>query len=87
MEEYNKTSNINIVMICPHCSGNIIIENIDNGLIRHGIFINSGKQLSPFCSKEQCEKYVLCKLIYGCGKLLSIRKTNNNNYMIELYDE
>ena len=59
---------VNIIIKCPHCLDYIIIEEINCGIFRHGVFISNGKQIDPHSDKETCDYYISNKLIYGCGK-------------------
>ena len=80
MEEY-----INIK--CPHCELEIIIykNEINCGIFRHGVMKDSGIQVGPHSSKEECDDLVKNELIYGCGKPFSLSK-KNNEYCIEKCD-
>jgi hypothetical protein len=55
-------------VICPHCNGMVIIEQLNCAIFRHGIFKNTGKQIPPHASKEECDNWVKNNDIYGCGK-------------------
>ena len=67
----------NNIIICPHCNYYIIIEKINCGIFRHGIYKNNGKQIKPHSSKEICDELVKNNLIYGCGKPFQILEINN----------
>lgn len=56
------------VVICPHCTEPILIEALNCGIFRHGVYIASGEQMDPHASKEVCDALVADKKIYGCGK-------------------
>ena len=56
------------VIQCPHCLEYIIIEKINCGIFRHGVLIESGKQIDPHANKQVCDDYITKKKIYGCGK-------------------
>lgn len=73
------------VLICPHCKEFVIIEKLNCGIFRHGIFIKSGKQMNPHAPKEECDFYIKKKIIYGCGKPFRIL-LNENKYVIEICD-
>jgi hypothetical protein len=68
------------ILICPHCKEFIIIQKINCGIFRHGIFKKNGKQIDPHMSKDQCEYYIKNNSIYGCGKPFKII---NNNKKLE----
>ena len=57
-----------ITYSCPHCTGTIIVEKLNCGIFRHGIFKKNGKQMDPHMKKDQCDKLSSENLIYGCGK-------------------
>lgn len=71
----------NIIIICPHCKDNIIIEKLNCGIFRHGIIKSSGKQMNPHLDKNGCEILIKNNLIYGCGKPFQVIK---NNEIIEI---
>lgn len=57
---------------CPHCDLDIIIIDINCGIFRCGIFKDTGKQLNPHATKDECDKVFKENLIYGCGKPFKI---------------
>ena len=57
---------MNIVK-CPHCDEEILIEELNCCIFRHGVLKN-GIQIDPHASKELCDYYIRENLIYGCGK-------------------
>jgi len=65
---------LNIVIVCPHCSEYVIIEKLQCGIFRHGVLIRSGKQIDPHSNKDLCEYYINNKKIYGCGKPYQVIK-------------
>jgi hypothetical protein len=71
------SSNINIIVNCPHCLLPIIIDQLNCCIFRHGILIESNKQINPHSSIELCNFYVEQKKIYGCGKPFQIIKEDN----------
>ena len=75
----------NNIIICPHCNNYIIIEKINCGIFRHGIYKNNGKQIKPHSSKEICDELVKNNLIYGCGKPFQIIK-NGEKFEIQICD-
>jgi len=87
MSNNNHIMNINEqpILECPHCKEYIIIEQINCGIFRHGIFKNNGQQIEPHSPKELCEHYIKNDLIYGCGKPFKI-SINNNIFFIEICD-
>jgi hypothetical protein len=51
---------------CPHCGIQIIIDEVNCGIFRCGIYKATGKQVSPHLSKEECEAIKNTDLIWGC---------------------
>jgi hypothetical protein len=62
---------MNIVK-CPHCDEYIIIEKLNCKIFRHGVYIDSGKQINPHMNKQKCDKLFSDNKIYGCGKPFKI---------------
>ena len=63
--------NENIIIInCPSCNATILIDKseINCKIFRHGVMKESGKQIDPHLSKDNCDKLVKDNRIYGCGK-------------------
>ena len=60
------------IVCCPHCSEFIIIEKLNCGIFRHGIYKDDGKQIDPHLCKEECEELVESGEIHGCGKPFQI---------------
>ncbi len=58
----------NIVVVCPHCSEHILIEQLNCCIFRHGVLKETGAQMDPHANKEVCEYYKANDKIYGCGK-------------------
>jgi hypothetical protein len=56
------------IVICPHCRSEIIIQEVNCQIFRHGIYKSSGDQINPHASKEECDELFIKELIYGCGK-------------------
>ena len=78
MEQENNNNDIHLIVKCPHCEEFVLIEKINCGIFRHGIVINTGKQMNPHESKENCKELKKKNLIYGCGKPFKIIKKNND---------
>ena len=62
------------IIKCPHCSDYIIIQKMNCGIFRHGVFISNGKQIGSHANKQMCDNYIKQKKIYGCGKPYQIIK-------------
>ncbi len=75
------------VLICPNCEEFVIIEKINCGIFRHGMFKSTGAQIDPHSSKSTCDFYVFNNLIFGCGKPFQIiHNQNSNTYSLILCD-
>jgi hypothetical protein len=68
---------IELCITCPHCNEYILIEELNCCIFRHGVLIESGKQIDPHSSEEMCNEYILHKKIVGCGKPFKIVKIEN----------
>jgi len=76
-----------IIIICPHCSENILIYQLNCCIFRHGVYKETEKQIDPHLSKEECNKLFEEKLIYGCGKPFKIIKSDESGeYFAEICD-
>jgi hypothetical protein len=72
-------------IICPHCNEYVIIDKINCGIFRHGMFKENYKQIDPHTSKELCESYFKENKIFGCGKPFKIIIIDNK-YHIQICD-
>ena len=68
---------------CPHCKEYIIIEKLNCGIFRHGIFVSNDEQINPHENKDLCDYYFSHNLIYGCGKPFQIIK-NGDKFIIQI---
>ena len=59
---------MSVIVTCPHCNTQIIIEEINCQIFRHGAYKTTGEQMPPHASKEECDKAFNEGEIYGCGK-------------------
>ena len=73
------------ILRCPHCNDYIIIEQLNCGIFRHGIFKNNGTQINPHAPRNICDNYIQQDLIFGCGKPFKIA-TKCNQFIIEICD-
>jgi hypothetical protein len=69
-----------LTVTCPHCQAYVVIEAINCGVFRHGMFILSGTQMPPHASQSECEAHILNKTIYGCGKPFCVQRTAQGAY-------
>lgn len=51
---------------CPHCNITIEIVAVNCGIFRCGVYKDTGEQVHPHLSKEECAK--LGDSIYGCAQ-------------------
>jgi len=65
-----------IIVVCPHCKEQLIIEKINCGIFRHGVMKDSGNHINPHASKKTCDKLVKKDLVYGCAKPFQIIQKN-----------
>ena len=72
---------IDIVVICPHCAANILIEKLNCCIFRHGTLKSDGHQIQPHLSKEMCDALFANNLIYGCGKPFQIVKNEKGEFV------
>ena len=72
-----------MIIICPHCNEQVIIEQINCGIFRHGIIIKTGNQMDPHLDQVSCEKLVTKRKIYGCGKPFRILQKEDNVFIVE----
>jgi len=72
---------MNIIVECPHCSGTVIIEQINCSIFRHGVYISNGSQMNPHECKEVCDNLASTNQIYGCGKPFKLTKNEDGMYL------
>ena len=72
------------IIKCPHCNDYIFIEELNCKIFRHGVLISNGKQIDPHSSKEDCDFFILNKMIYGCGKPFRMILTNEDEFKVEI---
>jgi hypothetical protein len=58
----------NLIVKCPHCNDDILIEQINCAIFRHGAFRSNMMQIPPHLPKSQCDELYEKQHIYGCGK-------------------
>lgn len=68
-----------ILIQCPHCMQymELIKNEINCAIYRHGMFKINGQQIDPHLSKELCDKLIEDQLIYGCGKPFQLFQNKN----------
>jgi len=65
------------VLKCVNCDEYLIIEKLNCGIFRHGVFKSNQTQIHPHESKDKCADYIKKDLIYGCGKPFKVSLVNN----------
>jgi hypothetical protein len=72
-----------MIIKCPHCDCDILINKINCKIFRHGVYKNNFKQINQHLNKDSCDKLIKNNLIYGCGKPfeLILNKLDNNEYI------
>lgn len=40
---------------CPHCGEPVLIEKVNCGIFRHGVYKKTGKQINSHLEKAKCE--------------------------------
>lgn len=60
-----------MIVHCPNCDQMIWIEELNCKIFRCGIIKETGEQIPPHATKEECENY-LKEGIYGCSKPFKI---------------
>jgi hypothetical protein len=68
------------IVICPNCKDYVIIKEINCKIFRHAILKESGEQINPHSSKEECDFFINNNLIYGCGSPFILVLKNNTYY-------
>ncbi len=56
--------------LCPHCTQpfQVLAAEMNCHIFRHGTFKSSGEPIPPHAGKPDCDRWLLQRLIYGCGK-------------------
>jgi hypothetical protein len=67
---------MDIIIFCPHCKEQVLIEQLNCCIFRHGIKKNNFENINPHASKEECDYLINNNLIYGCGKPFKVIEDN-----------
>ena len=78
--------NKNIIVCCPHCNENILIEELNCCIFRHGVFTKNKLQINQHAPQQLCEYYIKHNMILGCGKPFKIVKKDNVEYIAVICD-
>jgi hypothetical protein len=63
-----------MIVKCPHCLEDVIIQKVNCGVFCHGVYKDTGKQVSAHASQKTLKKLIKKNLIYGCGKTFTLDK-------------
>jgi len=76
-----------IIKKCPHCKMMVMLPKAEFNckIYRHGIYKDTLMQIDPHMKKEECDRLLIEKLIYGCGKPFCLLSTGTD-YKIEKCD-
>lgn len=66
-----------LIITCPHCDQFIIISQLNCKIFRHAVYIDTGIQVHPHLSKNECDTLVLSNKVYGCCKPFGLVMQNN----------
>lgn len=74
-----------MIISCPHCNQMIEVIELRCRIFRCGLYKESWEQIHPHLKKEECDKLVKDKLIYGCGKPFKVIYDTilNTNYPVK----
>jgi hypothetical protein len=77
-----------ILVTCPHCKEDVLIEQLNCLIFRHGVMKTTGEQIDPHASKETCNNLITNHLIYGCGKPFKVivKREDSTTYIAEVCD-
>jgi hypothetical protein len=56
------------LLTCPNCGVSIVIESINCGIFRCGIYKLSNQQIDPHASKATIDRLLAGGEIHGCGQ-------------------
>jgi hypothetical protein len=78
--DFIQTENI-FIFKCPHCDGTVIVtgNEVNCQIFRHAILKDTGNQINPHSSKQDCDYLFNNNLIYGCGKPFRFFKDNESS--------
>jgi hypothetical protein len=69
-----------MIVCCPHCNQEILIEKINCGIFRCGQHKKTGKHIPPHASKKHCDKIKKSGEFYGCTRPF---KVVNNDTVVK----
>lgn len=68
-----------IIIVCPHCSCNVEIEQVNCKIFRHGADKNM-HQIPPHSNEQTCKKTT----VHGCGKPFRILQNESKEWVAEV---
>lgn len=75
-----------LVMQCPHCQEPVLIAAINCQIFRHAAYKQSGEQIPPHTSQQECERLVEGGAVFGCGKPFRIVKNEQQQLITIICD-
>lgn len=63
-----------IIVTCPHCGDQIVIEQVNCNVFRHAVYRNTMKQIDPHTPKRVCDDLSAKGQVYGCAKPFTLKK-------------
>jgi hypothetical protein len=67
MELPSPHQSVPFIVKCPNCQVEIIIEEINCKIFRHGVNKATGEQMNPHASKAECHEAISKDTVYGCA--------------------
>jgi hypothetical protein len=71
-------------VICPHCGGGVVVEELNCAIFRHAAFRSNGEQIPPHSTQQSIETWRMNNLIMGCGGPFKVVKNIDNEWVAEI---
>ena len=65
-----------MLVICPHCTHFVWIEEVNCRIFRPAVYKDSVEPINPHASEEECNTLLRNDLVFGCAKPFRL---NDNN--------
>ena len=76
-----------LIVVCPHCSVLVLIEQLNCCIFRHAVFKNNFEPIHPHLPKVDCEKLIFDNLVYGCARPFQIvPQEKTNTFIVKIID-
>lgn len=75
-----------IIVTCPHCECQVEILEVNCRIFRHGVFKQTGAQVPPHSSKENCDMWFVERQVYGCTKPFKLVQETNGDWIAQVCD-